>query len=178
MSKDFIAHELALFEDLSGPVRQSKTFVFPRNDVAHEQLLSGAGIRGYRLAPPERSRAASLLSEFNVRTPSEADPLDGGGLVEIPAGYFVNWQSGLRRTVPTRLTALRIANMLDHAERTEGVVHLWLHPENVATAPSTLGLLESILDLVAERRNQGRCRILRQIDYVAERIDKAAAETA
>ena len=165
----FIEEELALFRSLTSAVEASKTFVFPRNDVGHEQMLGQAGMLGYRLAPAHRGRAAAFLSEFNVRMPSQADPVNGEGPVRIPAGYFVNWQSGLRRTVPKRVSEMRFANMLDHAERTNGIVHMWLHPENVATAPATLDLLEGLLRQVAERREQGRCRILRQIDYVAER---------
>jgi len=178
VGEDFVREELRLLEMLSGPVKGSKTFVYPRNDVGHAHLLPSAGIRGYRLAARARSRASSLLSEFNVRSPSERDGGIANGLVEIPAGYFVNWQSGLRKTVPHRLTRKRVIYMLDHAERTNGVVHLWLHPENIATAPTTLSLLAGILTLVADRRDQGRCRILRQIDYVAERTRSAAAEAA
>jgi hypothetical protein len=165
----FIEQELALFGSLTSPVAAAKTFVFPRNDVGHEHILGQAGMLGYRLAPADRGRAAALLSEFNVRTPSQGDPVNGKGPIRIPAGYFVNWQSGLRRTVPKRVSEMRFAHMLDHAERTNGVVHMWLHPENVATAPATLDLLGALLRQVAERREQGRCHILRQIDYVAER---------
>jgi hypothetical protein len=38
-----------------------------------------------------------------------------------------------------------------------------------ATAPATLNLLEPLLKQVAYRREQGRCRVLTQIYYVAER---------
>jgi hypothetical protein len=170
----FIADELELFRSLSSPVRNASTFVYPRNDVAHASLLPSAGIRGYRLAPRTHGRrAVTLLSEFNLLERSEKDPPMDHELVRIPGGYFVNWQHGLRRLVPQALTKARLGQMLDHAGRHDGVVHLWLHPENIATAPATLRLLESLLELVAKRRDKERCHVLRQIDYVSERLPAA-----
>jgi len=41
--------------------------------------------------------------------------------------------------------------------------------ENIAIASATLNLLEALLKEVAYRREQGRCRVLTQIDYVSQR---------
>ena len=46
-----------------------------------------------------------------------------------------------------------------------GIVHYWLHPENVATAPSTLGVLRSIVGIAARSRDAGYCEVLTQADY-------------
>ena len=159
--------ELDLYEQLSSEVRQSRTFVYPRNQVAHPDLLKRIGIEGYRLAPKSRSRAGSLASEFNLLSPPESDPLSSAGTpLPIPAGYFVNWQHGVRRLVPQSVSAARFALMLRRAEPLTGVVHIWLHPENVATAPETLTLLKALLSRVARARDLGRCEVMTQLQYV------------
>ncbi|MXP13328.1 polysaccharide deacetylase family protein [Altererythrobacter confluentis] len=158
--------EMALLAQMETPVRHARTFIYPRNKIAHQDVLEASGILGYRLSPPDRSRLSSLTSEFDIWSRPDADSPASDVIVPIPAGFFVNWQSGLRRLVPNNISLLRARRLLDAAERTGGVVHYWLHPENIATAPATLGLLRSILEVVAERRDKGRCDVLTQQRYV------------
>jgi len=177
VDEGFARAELALLERLRPEIRGARTFIYPRNDVAHAQLLPGAGVEGYRLAPPRRSRARSLASEANIFSRPEKDP-PAGNPIAIPAGYFVNYQHGPRRLVPQLLSLLRLRNLLDRAERTGEVVHYWLHPENVAAAPATLDLLRATVEEVARRRDAGRCRVLTQIGYCRERAGGRAAAAA
>lgn len=164
MDEEFVQSELALFSALKGPIRESRTFVFPRNLVAHEQMLRTFGFLGYRASLAKRSRAASLAAEFDLSVQPD-DVRRGDGLIVIPAGFFLNWRSGLRRLVPPAITLQRARVLLDRAERSARVVHLWLHPENVATAPDTFHLLRRLIDEVARRRDAGRCAVLTQVDY-------------
>jgi len=163
MSRDAAMAELRLFEQLSGPVRQSRSFVYPRNLVAHTDLLADFGFEGFRTARAERSRLSSLLSEFNLSERPDF-PARSSGMVAIPPGFFLNWRSGLRRAVPPPVTKLRARHLLDRASE-GGVVHYWLHPENIATAPSTLQLLQTLLRNVAIRRDRGSCEVLTQLGY-------------
>jgi peptidoglycan/xylan/chitin deacetylase (PgdA/CDA1 family) len=156
--------EMRLFDDLEGPVRESRTFVYPRNLIDHVELLSKHGFVGFRTALAARSRAASLLSEFNLfETPQRPEP--HGDIVHIPAAFFLNWRNGLRRLVPAEVTRLRARRLLDAAARNGGIVHYWLHPENVASAPSTLRLLEALAREVALARDAGGCEVLTQLGY-------------
>jgi peptidoglycan/xylan/chitin deacetylase (PgdA/CDA1 family) len=164
MDAAFAEAEMRLFEALEGPVRASRTFVYPRNLVAHEDVLGRHGFAGFRLARPGRSRLSSLVSEFNLFEEPES-PLRSDALVHIPAGFFLNWRSGPRRLVPPWLTRARARRLLDRATATGGVVHYWLHPENVATAPSTLDLLRMLLSDVAAARDAGSCQVLTQLGY-------------
>lgn len=164
MSDALAQAELALFEQLEGPVRQSRTFVYPRNLVAHEQALEQYKFLGYRNALPTRSRAASLAAEFNVFARPE-QPSPPREIVPIPAGYFLNWRSGPRRLVPAAVTMRRARGLLQRAERTGGVVHYWLHPENIATARATLPLLRGLIEEVARRQDRGSCEVLTQLGY-------------
>lgn len=161
---DFARAELSLAAKLQGPVRDSRTFVYPRNLVSHVGVLAEHGFAGYRQARPRRSRLASLLSEFDLA--ARPDPaISSEGIVEIPAGYFLNWRHGLRTIVPPQVTIARARRLLNAAEREGGVVHYWLHPENIASAPSTVTLLRALLREVARRRDSGHCQVLTQVGY-------------
>ncbi len=165
MTADDVRLEHALVSPVAG-----QTFIFPRNRIGHLDVLAELGVTGYRLAAC-RGRIARLMGEFQMRTPSEADPLQlPHAPVAIPAGHFVNWKSGGRKLVPVAVSRKRAAAMLDHAVKTGGVVHYWTHPENVATAPDTLSVLSAIVQEAAIRARRGEIRILTQADYVAEQI--------
>lgn len=107
----------------------------------------------------------SILAEFNIWSRPEQTGPASTEPVPIPAGYFVNWLHGLRRLVPRSVTRVRFNGLLDRAE-TGGIVHAWLHPENIASAPETLSILRDIVETVAKRREAGRCVPTTQIDYV------------
>ena len=164
--RDFFSEELALFGELTSPAREAKTFVFPRNDVAHLDLLSRAGLEGYRMAQPRRSRPVRLLSEFNLWASPERISRDRHSqIVPIPAGFFINWRHGPRRLVPRGVSRERFRRLLDRAG-SEHVVHAWMHPENVSSAPDTLNLLRDLVEIVARNRDSGDCEPMTQIDYV------------
>ena len=164
MTAAFVDAEMRLFENLEGPVRDSQTFVYPRNLVAHSEILAEHGFRGFRAAGFERTRLSSLMSEFDVfERPDRQMP--GNGIIAIPPGFFLNWRSGARRFVPPAITKLRARRLLERATADDGVVHYWLHPENIATAPSTLELLEALVREVAARRDAGSCAVLTQLGY-------------
>jgi peptidoglycan/xylan/chitin deacetylase (PgdA/CDA1 family) len=165
MTADLARRELALVFEAEAPIlRHVTTYVYPRNAVAHRDVLHEFGIAGVRGARLRTSRVANLLAEFDLWAEPDRDPAPSTPL-EVPAGYFVNWLAGARRLVPPGLSRLRVRRMLEHADRTGGVVHLWTHPENFATAPSTLGLLRGMLADAAQMRDAGRCEVLTQDEY-------------
>lgn len=164
MPWDSMDEEQAEFELALVSLADSHTFVFPRNKVGHLRLLAQAGIKGYRLSPPERSRGHSLMSEFNIFAGAEQNP-SRESPQPIPAGYFINWLSGLRRSVPQGLTRLRVRHILEDAARSNGVAHFWTHPENIATAPATLLNLQTVLEEVARLRGQNKMVCMTQSQY-------------
>jgi len=152
--------ELSLTERPAG-----RTFIFPRNQVAHVDVLAAHGFSGYRLGPPRRSRALSLLQEVNLG--AKAEPVPPAAVPQaIPAGYFINWRAGPRRLVPPAITRRRARRILEDAARTGGVAHFWTHPENIASAPDTLVNLRAIVEEAARLRAEGRIEIQTQKDFV------------
>jgi hypothetical protein len=147
-----------------------KTMVFPRNQIGHLPVLQGKGFIGYRerrFRPGGRlGRLWSLAEEFNIVPSPEARVAPrGDGLVPIPAGYFFNWRFGARRRVPAGVTVRRWKTLLNRAARTGKVAHLWLHPHNLITAPSTRAPLEIVLRHAAELRSRGLLEVVTQERY-------------
>lgn len=164
--------ELALMQEVGTQQGISfDTFVYPRNLIVEPDLLTDVGILGYRTnrdfrGHPKLARLESFASEFNIFQRSEAQSLCERP-VAIPSGVFLNWRHGLRRSVPIHVSVARWKHVLDHAERTNGVAHLWLHPHNLLTAPTCLRLLDLLLDLVSERQKSGRLVVRTQAEYSA-----------
>lgn len=172
MSESIARQELFLLDQFNNEViSQSKTYIYPRNAVAYPHLLKDRNILGYRIARPRTSRIRSLAHEFNIfNQPEQCDNRSQVLPLKIPAGYFVNWQHGLRRSVPIKLTQFRARNLLKKAAQQSATVHYRLHPENIASAPQTLNALSAILHEVHVLRERGECVILTQHDYCKEAI--------
>ena len=167
--------ECALFHALTSPVGRSRTMVFPRNNVARLDAVKALGILGYR-AGLERPRIANFIDEINLfpRLQSDAEITDG--ILAIPAGYFVNWQHGPRRLIPRAWSRMRAKLLIDRAARTGSVVHIWLHPENIAQEPDTLTRIDDILRLVREACDKGHGEVKTQAEYCIERSPARAAQ--
>ncbi|MFL6727006.1 MAG: hypothetical protein ACJ8FS_10910 [Sphingomicrobium sp.] len=154
-----------------------ETFVFPRNEVGHLAELRAHGFIGYRerLRRPKGrlGRALSLAEELNLWAPSQQQSTIADGIVPIPSGRFLNWRFGARSLVPTIATVRRWRHQLRDAVANGGVVHLWLHPHNLITAPATESLLQRVLAEVADMRDSGQLRIVTQRDYCRETIGRA-----
>ena len=164
LSRDQARRELAMVRP-----EHRQTMVFPRNRVAHCDVLAEFGCKAFRGSRSYSSRAASLLSEFDLHIPSQAMP-DAKEIqpVELPSGVFVNWRSGLRKLVPAEVTRRRARNLLADAARTGRVAHFWLHPENVATAPATLANLQAIVEEIVRFRDAGQIMVETQVSALGE----------
>lgn len=183
---DTLISEEGARAELAGARRAAKlkgvelrTFIFPRNMVGRLQQVRDAGFSGYRTALPSAGgmtgKGLRIAEEFNLwRAPQPRMPVEANGLVPIPAGYFFNWRYGPRRWVPPEVTQLRWRNLLRRGAG-GGVVHLWLHPHNLITAPDTADSLERVLAEVAEARTAGLLRVLTQAEYCCEQLSSAAA---
>jgi peptidoglycan/xylan/chitin deacetylase (PgdA/CDA1 family) len=170
LTVDAARAELAL-----APIAGAKTFVYPRNRIAHTELLREAGFLGFRQAPSVSSRFQAFVSEFDVFSCApDTDPARGD-FIAIPGGRFVNWRSGARRLVPVMASRLRARRLLERAASEGALVHYWSHPENFATAPGTFDVLEAILEELTRFRDRGEIEVVTQEQYCLERLSAPAA---
>ena len=144
------------------------SFVFPRNQVAHIDLLRDAGVkvfrsvdRGWHIAVRERlgksaGRVANLADKVLPIPPAVVEPIDHGDVVELPSSMLLMGRNGLRRAVLPASVVAKAKLGLAAAKRTGGVFHLWFHPSNFYY--DTERQLETLGDIVraaAELRDRG-----------------------
>ena len=145
-----------------------QSMIYPRNQVAHTDLLSEFRMSGYRDSNDKRSaygsKIGTLVDEFNVLSKSSAHSRQEVP-IKIPAGYFLNWQNGPRLVIPPTITVRRFNHLLNHAEKTGGVVHMWLHPHNLITGKNQVQLFNRVLQSVAQRQSQGSLSVITMGDY-------------
>jgi peptidoglycan/xylan/chitin deacetylase (PgdA/CDA1 family) len=154
-----------------------QTFVFPRNQVGHVELLKQEGYIGYRTAPKQSSfggRLADLGNELCVWEKAQPELSRNDTIVSIPSGYFLNWRAGIRQLVPRRITALRWQSIIEDAIVGNRVTHVWLHPHNIITGPETFDTLERLLAQVVEARTVGTMRTLTQLAFCEEVLARQA----
>jgi peptidoglycan/xylan/chitin deacetylase (PgdA/CDA1 family) len=128
-----------------------KTIVFPRNRVGHLDRLRGEGFNAYRASLPGgvRGRVTSLAGELHLLDNRvAAKPIHHDGWGASPAGFFLNWPSGVRSLVPLVITVRRWKSLLRSAVENGGYVHMWFHPHNLITAPAMRESFTEIMDEV------------------------------
>lgn len=113
--------------------------VFPRNSIGHLEMLMRFGFRSYRARADygSFSREKSIFRELFFWDRGSRDmPFVNDGLCVCPAGFFLNWPSGIRQLIPVEITVRRWISMLRYAANHNLYVHMWFHPHNLITAPS------------------------------------------
>ena len=148
------------------------SFVFPRNQVAHLDLLREAGVkvfrsvdRGWHSAVRDRlgggiGRAANLADKLLPIPPAAVHAIDHGGLVELPSSMLLMARNGLRRVVHPAAVVAKAKLGLAAARRSGGAFHLWFHPSNFYYEPERqLATLGRILQIAAGMRDHGELEI-------------------
>ncbi len=167
-----------------------ESFVFPRNNVGHRDVLAAYGFTCYRGVRPELwyddTRFQSLGKLIDLTVSRTSPPLvtpekDEYGLVNIPASMFLFGYEGRARTITERLwddPLVRSAQRgIDRAaDADEGIFHLWMHPNNF-TEERDFDRLRAILEHLDKRRSEARVQV-RTMNEVASRFqDTDPAET-
>jgi hypothetical protein len=131
------------------------SFVFPRNQVAHTDVLREAGIRSWRQNPDAFFWSATAAREQSllVRGLRLADALAPLGRRTSPAtqcrsSHFVRVNLG---DALWRLHRERIASEARRLREHEAL-HLWWHPHNLGANPTRgAARIAELLDAVAAR---------------------------
>lgn len=136
---------------LPGFSAQTKTIIFPRNQVGHLNLLQSQGFLTYRTGLPDHitNRVSNIFNEWNIFDNNVMDtPKIEYGWNVSPAGHFLNWPSGTRKMIPISITIKRWKSLLHYAIKNGGYVHMWFHPHNLITAPAMMIAFEEIMQYV------------------------------
>lgn len=149
-----------------------RSFVFPRNQHGHLDLLARYGFLCWRPlesaryrrpgVPGSLVRLGHLMDVARGAPPATVLPVQGAhGLWEIPASASFLPLEGIRRLVPMRQRVARCIKGLEAAAASGRVFHLYLHPINLAAAPRAgLQGLARVFDHAARLRAAGRLEIL------------------
>ncbi len=139
------------------------SFVFPRNAVGYREVLADAGFRVYRGSAPQQlthqRQWEKLSATINPdRVPLVEPVVDEYGLVDVPPSVFLFGFQGLPRVVCETLwmdpIVRQVTGAIDNALSSGGVVHLWLHPNDLVTERD-VNRLETIFAYIDAKRNSG-----------------------
>jgi len=143
-----------------------RSFVFPRNQVAHVDAVAESGFaayRGRRMAPPFsglsgwRRRMATTVDRLRPLSGSAVRPVcEPSGIWNLPQTYYFAPASTRRRT-PPGLWSRPARARLRQAVRHRTLFHLWFHPADITANPTrALACLRHICAAAAEHRARGR----------------------
>jgi peptidoglycan/xylan/chitin deacetylase (PgdA/CDA1 family) len=160
-----------------------RSFVFPRNQIGHVDLLGKYGFTCWRSRAPvwyrdKRipgiiQRAAHLAAVGAAVSPVTVMPhRDPYGLWCIPASGSFLPTNGVRRFIPVRQRVRRAIHGINAAAAERRISHFWLHPINLVDRPKRLlDAMAQIIEHAARLRDQGQVEIL----SMAEIAEQAAA---
>lgn len=163
-----------------------RSFVYPRNGVAHLEELAAHGFRSYRgrRATPAFAGRPSWQRRV-LYTADRVHPLRGSaayparhecGLWNIPQSYYLFGPIKSRRLVPTSHQRRPVVR-LRQAARHRSLFHMWFHPHNVIATPGALATLDHICAAAARLRDAGRLDVL-TMGALTTRLDAASSSAA
>jgi peptidoglycan/xylan/chitin deacetylase (PgdA/CDA1 family) len=165
-----------------------RSFVFPRNEVGHLDLLREYGFKCYRGPEPhwyERGawpgpvkRLAHLWDVIAAKKPPTVLPeRAAAGLWNIPGSMIYFPMHGVRGYIPVGRRIRRAVKGLEAAARERRIFHLWFHPTNLADKLEEMFRgLRVICERASELRRAGRIDFL-PMSAIGE-IARAAGESA
>ncbi|WP_049923633.1 polysaccharide deacetylase family protein [Halopiger djelfimassiliensis] len=152
------------------------SFVYPRNDVGHRDVLVDYGISAYRGRSPTSDGVRGLFdSAVRDRSMLVEPVVDEYGLVNVPASMFLFGFEGPARTVAESIwedpMVVQARRGIDEAARTDGLFHMWLHPNNL-THERDDRRMRAILAYLDRRRAETGLTV-ETMDEVARRVAAA-----
>ena len=183
---DVFASELEAAKGAATPHGvELRSFVYPRNAIAHLDTLAAAGFTSYRGGRPApafaglpvwQRAAAKLVDRVVPLAGSAVQPVQhGSGVWNVPQTYLFAPVTA-RSYLSPGLWARRPIGRLRQAARTRSLFHLWFHPYNVTADPErAVDVLDRIGQAAARLRDKGELDVL-TMAQLAERL--SAAEPA
>lgn len=158
------------------------SFVYPRHNIGHRELLAEHGFDCYRGATPDRwydrtpfRRAGKFLDwGIGTSTPPIVSPtIDEHGLVNVPASLYLYHLEGPARAAIETVTNNPVLGQVELGlerlkDTPDGVFHLWFHPNNITTQRE-LDRFETVIGMIAEYRDRHGVTV-ETMGEVAERV--------
>jgi peptidoglycan/xylan/chitin deacetylase (PgdA/CDA1 family) len=156
------------------------SFVYPRNDVDHRDALAEYGFTSYRGVSPTPDGVRGLVDTAVRNRSLLVDPyVDEHGLVNVPASMFLFGFEGRARRVAESVwqdpMVAQARRGIDEAARSDGLFHLWLHPNNLVDERDD-ERMRAILRFLDRRREQSGLTV-ETMGEVAERVLAASGRT-
>lgn len=150
------------------------SFIYPRNDIGHRDVLAEQGLTAYRGRTPNRHGARAVLdSAVHDRSFLVEPSIDEHGLVNVPASLFLFGFEGRARTVAESIWTDPMVTVacrgIDEAARSDGLFHMWLHPNNL-THERDDRRMRRILSYLAQKRDETELTV-ETMAGVADRMD-------
>ncbi len=148
---------------------QLRSFAYPRNYVAHTNVLRETGFSSYRGEARSWYRnlpgVASRMGHFVDRLIGFTPPVYGeakinSNVVNIPASMFLMPPDGVRKLIPGSSRVRQAKRGLAKSADQGAIFHLWFHPWNIGPSAQMFDWLESILAEVDRLRSAGRLRVM------------------
>ena len=178
VSRDIAASQIRKCCDLAASRGlRLESFVYPRNHVAHLDVLEQEGFTSYRgpecswygNLPGPMVRAGHFAHRlFGIAPPVYKDLQVTSGVVNIPASMFLMPPDGIRAMIPGRSRTRQAILGLRKSARTGAVFHLWFHPWNIGTSGSMLDWLDTISGEVDRLRAEGSMRVMTMASLAKE----------
>ncbi len=139
------------------------SFVFPRNAVGYRGVLADTGFRVYRGREPQTRRHQRQWNKIAATVNPSQVPLveptiDEYGLVNVPPSLFLYGFQGLARVVCETLwtdpIVRQVTGAIDKALTSGGIVHIWLHPNDLVTERD-INRIEKIFAYIDSKRDSG-----------------------
>lgn len=157
-----------------------RSVVFPRNRVAHLDVLAEHGFTCYRGVQPARWYATYPLqplwkladwSPLGAEPPLVTPTLDEHGLVNVPASFYLFSFEGLARRAAGAFGQAPVVAVakrgIEKAIERDGLFHVYFHPHNVLQ-PDGEERLDAILGYLARRRAETDLRVRTMAEVARE----------
>lgn len=142
------------------------TFIFPRNRIAHLDLLAECGFEIYRgidnrwyekYPISETVKKPLRFVDEAVAPPPTVTPNERSGLICVPGSHPFRPINKGWKWIPSDRRIARLKQGLKRAVATDRIYHLWFHPFNLAASQSEqFDILEEVFQFVDElRANDG-----------------------
>ena len=179
ISRDRAAADLKQARRVHGHNRHPfNSIVFPRNQVAHLDVVQNSGIRVFRSVDagilgwssrhaPKLRPGLNLLSKMiPTPAPTVLPRRHSNGLVELPSSLLLLGRNGFRRIVNPSVMKAKINSSLLVAAARRRIFHLWFHPSNFYhQTKNQFAILESGLRTVAKMRDNGTLDVNTMDDF-------------